>query len=137
MVGNNFVIDTHIWISIFHRNRNEKFIDSLQEKGIVIFSCDEQCKELLDVIHRPELKGLVTKQTEEYIYFIDAVSEILETQKRFALLMDYKDNYLVDLAWQSQSILVSDDKHFSPLKRLQSPKVKVCSKAQFYKLLGR
>ena len=136
MAGNKFVIDTHIWISIFHRNRNEKLIDSLQEKDIIIVSCDEQCKELLDVIHRPKLEDLVTKSPDEYIAFIDAISEIYESQKRFALLMDYKDNYLVDLAWQSQSTLVSDDRHFSPLKRIQRPKVKVYSKAQFYKLLG-
>ena len=88
------------------------------------------------MIYRPELKGLVTRHPDEYLTFIDAVSEIYESQKRFSLVIDYKDNYLVDLAWQSKSILVSDDKHFSPLKRLHRPRVKLCSKAQLYKLLG-
>lgn len=134
MAENRFVLDTHVWISIFHTNRNEKLIDSLQEDDIIIISCDEQCKELLDVIHRPQMQGLVTKSPDEYIAFIDAVSEIYESQKRFSLLMDYKDNYLVDLAWQSKAILVSDDKHFSPLKRFSRPKVRLYSKSQFYKL---
>lgn len=136
MAGNRFVLDTHVWISIFHTNSSERLIDSMQENELVIVSCDEQCKELLDVIHRPHLQGIVTRPPDEYITFINAITEIYDSQKRFSLLMDYKDNYLVDLAWQSKSILVSDDKHFSPLKRLHRPKVKVNSKAQLYKLLG-
>lgn len=81
------------------------------------------------------MQNLMATSPEEYITFIDAISEIYESQKRFSLLTDYKDNYLVDLAWQSKAILVSDDKHFSPLRRLTRPKVKLYSKTQFYKFL--
>lgn len=123
-------------ISIFHTNRNEQLIDVLQNRDITIISCNEQCKELLDVIHRPELQGIVTRPPEQYIAFVDAVSEMYDSQKRFSLLTDYKDNFLVDLAWQSRSVLVSDDKHFALLKRIQKPRVKVSSKAQLYKLFG-
>jgi predicted nucleic acid-binding protein len=90
----------------------------------------------MDVINRPQLQNPVTRHIEEYIVFIDAICEIYESQKRFSLLTDYKDNCLVDLAWQSKSALISDDRHFAPLKRLDKPKVSLYSKTHFYHFLG-
>jgi putative PIN family toxin of toxin-antitoxin system len=133
---NRFVLDTHIWISIFHRNRTELLIDALENMDITIVSSDEQCKEILDVVSTPNLQGIVNKKPLDYVFYISTISEIYESQKRFTLLTDYKDNYLADLAWQSKSILVSDDKHFAPLKKLKSPKISLQNKIEFYKYIG-
>ncbi len=135
IMASRFVLDTHIWFSIFHTNRTELFIDAIEQLEISIISSDEQCKEILDVATRPELK-IINRKPEEYILFINSIAEIYESQKRFTLLIDYKDNYLVDLAWQSKSILISDDRHFAPLRKMKSPKIELQSKNDFYKILN-
>lgn len=91
---------------------------------------------MLHVIHYPEIHELMPGKPEQYASFLSSIAEMYPTDKRFSLLTDYKDNYLVDLAWQSESILVSDDRSFKPLHLLKQPKVKVISKKEFYKLLG-
>ena len=137
MAENSFVLDTHVWVSIFHRNKAEQLLDELIEKDIRLMSTPEQEKELLHIIHDyPEVKELLPGKAEEYLQFLASITQSFLSQKRFALLMDHGDNYLVDLAHQSQSILVSDDKSFKPLRLMKRPRVKVISKKEFYKILG-
>ena len=62
-------------------------------------------------------------------------ADLFEPQKRFALLFDYKDNYLVDLANQTGSTLITDDKGFRILKKLSHLKVETISLNKFYKLI--
>jgi len=50
-------------------------------------------------------------------------------------LFDYKDNYLVDLANQTGSKLITNDKGFRILKKLSHPKVESISLMEFYALL--
>ncbi|MBX7140918.1 MAG: hypothetical protein K1X63_07560 [Chitinophagales bacterium] len=38
------MLDTHVWVSIFHRNRIEDLIDAVIEKGITLVSTSEQEK---------------------------------------------------------------------------------------------
>lgn len=97
----------------------------------------EQEKKPLHIIHDyEEVSELLPNKPEEYTRFLFSITESFPSRKQFALLTDYKDNYLVDLAHQSQSTLVSDDKSFKPLKLMQRPKVKVISKKAFYKIIG-
>lgn len=137
MEENNFVLDTHVWVSIFHRNRIEDLIDAVIEKGITLVSTSEQEKELLHIINDyEEVRQLLRGNADDYARQLTSMTESFPSQKRFALLTDYKDNYLVDLAHQSRSILVSDDATFKPLKLMKRPRVKVISKQEFYKILG-
>lgn len=137
MDENNFVLDTHVWISIFHKNRNEKLLNAVIENDITLISTLEQEKELLDAITKhTSLKHLLPKAPEKYSSFLRSVTFNFPSSKRFTLLTDHKDNYLVDLAWQSNSTLVSDDATFGFLKRLSRPKVKLISKKEFYNILG-
>src|ERR1700722_13932416 len=114
---NRFVLDTNIWIGIFHKNRVEKLIESLIEHDFILVSASEQHKEFLHILHfYDKLQKLLKGDYDSYIDMMVAISETKKTSKRFALINDYKDNYLVDLAWQSKSKLVTEDKDFNILK---------------------
>ena len=137
MEENRLVLDTHVWVSIFHRGREEDLINAISEKGLLLVSCEEQIKEFSHIAETKEqvIKMLPSKSAE-YPPFIRLITQFAQTQKRFSLLLDYKDNYLVDLSWQTDSILVSDDSGFAMLKKLKKPKVKIISKKDFYTILG-
>ncbi len=137
MVENKLVLDTHVWVSIFHKHREEDLIDAISFKRLLLISCHEQLKEFNHIAtSKEQVRKMLSSTPENYLQFISGVAEIKHTQKRFSLLHDYKDNYLVDLTWQSKSVLVSDDVGFAPLKKLKQPKVEVLSKKEFYKWLG-
>ncbi len=42
MAANSYVLDTHVWISLFHKNRKENLIDALIEKDLIIVSAEQQ-----------------------------------------------------------------------------------------------
>lgn len=135
--ANKFVADTHVWISFFFRSRLEKILEQCVKKNFVFTSCEEQLKEFSAVYHYPEIKknNLLSLPIDVYQDLIHDATDFFEPQKRFALLFDYKDNYLVDLAYQTHSTLISDDHGFRILKKLSRPKVEVITLKKFYSLI--
>ncbi len=136
-MGNSFVADTHIWISFFYRNRLEEILQKCLTKNIYFKSCNEQLKEFSAVYHYPQIKDkkLLPLSLKIYTDLLINATDSYEPQKRFSLLHDYKDNYLIDLAHQTNSTLISDDKGFRTIKKLSSPKVKIISLKKFYSLI--
>jgi putative PIN family toxin of toxin-antitoxin system len=136
-VEKKIVLDTHGWISLFYRGKLEKAIQVISDKHIVLISCNEQLKEFKDVhIKTPKISKMLTLSPDYYIRAIQSICEFFEAEKRFRLLPDYKDNYLVDLAHQTKSTLVSNDKDFRTLKKLRSPKITIITMREFYEQLG-
>ncbi len=136
MENDSFVLDIHIWISIFHNNYSERLIDALIEKQFTLYASTELQKEFLHVAHYPEIKKLLPEKISFYSNLIEQLSIFIEPEKRFALVADYKDNYLVDCAMLSKATIVSNDKHLKFLKKLKHPSVKVISQKDFYSALG-
>jgi putative PIN family toxin of toxin-antitoxin system len=135
-VEKSLVLDTHGWISIFYRGRLEDTVQSLSDKRITLISCSEQFKEFKDVrIKHSAIAKMLTLHPDYYVRTMKSISNIFEPDKRYRLLPDYKDNYLVDLAHQTESTLVSNDKDFRTLKKLRSPKITIISLKEFYELL--
>jgi putative PIN family toxin of toxin-antitoxin system len=133
----NFVLDCNVWVSIFYRNKLEKVLNAIYAKGSNIVSCQEQFKEFADIhTKHDKISGMIPLKTEECILLMSEACELYHPAKRFTLIEDYKDNYLVDLAHQSKSILVSNDKDFDQLRKLKQPKVKVLSIKDFYHEIG-
>lgn len=106
-------------------------------KNIQFISCIEQLKEFETVYHYPEIKKkkLLPLPLKLYLDFLKNAADFYEPQKRFALLFDYKDNYLVDLSHQTNSKLISDDKGFRLLKKISRPKVEIISLKKFYSMI--
>lgn len=135
MADTRIVYDSNFWFSIFHKNRVQKFLAVAEHYDLVIFSCEEQLKELLKVFHSPDLKGKIIPPFESHLEFIQEVSFRIEIDRRSAIIQDYKDNYVYDLCVQSHSqILVTNDSHFDILKTLKRPPILVITVAEFWKL---
>ena len=133
----NFVLDCNVWVSIFYRNKLEKVLRNVYSNGDSIISSPEQLKEFADIhTKHNRVAKMIPLKTGDCIMLIEEASYIFNPSKRFALIEDYKDNYLVDLAHQSKSILVSNDKDFDLLRKLKQPKVKVITLREFYSLIG-
>ena len=133
----NFVLDCNVWISIFYRNKLEKVLTKLYADDHTIITCAEQLKEFADIhTKHDKISKMIPIDTDQCLLLMTEASMIFEPQKRFALIGDYKDNYLVDLSHQSKSILISNDKDFTPLHKLKRPKVKVLTIKEFYMSIG-
>ena len=74
-------------------------------------------------------------ETDTYTAILKETADFFEPQKRYALLPDYKDNYLIDLAHQTKAMLVTNDSHFTIARKLQRPAVKIITVQEFYKLV--
>jgi putative PIN family toxin of toxin-antitoxin system len=93
-------------------------------------------KEFADIHTKHEkIAKMIPIDTEQCLLLINEACILYQPNKRFALLGDYKDNYLVDLSHQSKSILVSNDKDFAPLHKLKRPKVRVVTIKEFYTVI--
>lgn len=105
--------------------------------NFIVHSCREQLKEFADIHTKHErIAEMLPLPTANYIAAIETTSFIAETQKRYALLLDYKDNYLIDIAHQKKAVLVSNDKGFSFTKKLKRPPVEIISIQDLYRLLN-
>ena len=108
---NKTVFDVNIWLSYFISGKSEKIIDMIEYHDVYFYRSLELMSEFQDVINRPKFAKYFPNGTEAYVMFLKQVSELFLTETLFDLCSDPKDNYLFDLAYQSQSdFLVSGDK---------------------------
>jgi putative PIN family toxin of toxin-antitoxin system len=132
-----FVLDCNVWISIFLQHRNSKLIDCIIEQNLTLIYCDILLKEFQDVhTKNSKINKRLHFNITDYVSFISDVAEYFEPLNRVVLLNDYKDNYLVDLAHQSQSILVTNDKGFDFYKKMKRPKIEIIKAGEFYALIN-
>ena len=104
----------------------------IEDNDVFFYRSAELTSELIDVINRPKFAKYFPNGTKEHILFVEQVAELFLTQTVFDQCADPKDNYLFDLAYQSNSdFLVSGDKKVlavpveQPLKVLSLPAFKM------------
>jgi len=129
---NKTVFDVNIWLRYFISGKAEKIIDMIEDNDVFFYRSAELTSELIDVINRPKFAKYFPNGTKEHILFVEQVAELFLTQTVFDQCADPKDNYLFDLAYQSNSdFLVSGDKKVlavpveQPLKVLSLPAFKM------------
>lgn len=132
----NHVIDTHGWVSIFHKKKLGWFLDKIILHNLIIYTTAEQLKEFEDIHHKHEhVARMLPRKAKVYIEAMMETCTCYEIQKRYRLSPDYKDNFLVDLAHQTKSVLVSNDKGFHILHKFRSPRIKLITMDEFYSQL--
>lgn len=132
-----FVLDVNVWVSLFYRDKYLHLIELIEEESIEIFTSEENISEFADIHSKHKrIAELLPLHTSIYVQAMEEMSKVFSSQKRYALLPDYKDNYLVDLAHQTRSILVTNDKHFKVAKKLRSPKITIIDLQEFYQILN-
>ncbi|MDZ4846460.1 MAG: putative toxin-antitoxin system toxin component, PIN family [Chitinophagales bacterium] len=110
-------MDTHIWVSFFFRNRFQEILQKINIEDGIIYTCSEQLHEFAGIhAGNPKIAKMLPLKTQTSTRAMRFSCADFPVQKRYSLLMDYKDNYLVDLANQTNSAFVSNDKGFLILK---------------------
>lgn len=110
-MDNKTVFDVNIWISYFLKGKFTELVDMIANYNVEFFRAKELTKELLSVISREKFKKHLHLPLQSYISFYEKICTFLTIQKEFSGCRDPKDNYLFDLAFQSNSKhLVSGDR---------------------------
>ena len=132
---NKTVFDVNIWLSYFITGKTNKIIELIKNNDVFFYRSEELMSELKDVINRPKFSKYFPNGTQEYILFVERFSKLFLTQAIFDLCFDPKDNYLFDLAYQSNSdFLVSGDKKVLAVPVEQS--LKLLSLSAFKTAIG-
>ena len=130
-----FVFDINAWVSVFYRDKYIHLIQLIEEEQIVIYTNEENISEFADIhTKHKKIKQLLPLHTAVYVEAMEEMCKLITVQKRYALLPDYKDNYLIDLAHQTRSALVTNDKHFKVAEKFKAPPVAIITIQDFYSM---
>lgn len=113
---NSFVIDTSVWVSIAYNSKLAEVAAFCIRNKVAIYASPELLKEINNTFHKPEIVQLLKVDPNVLTVAIAEIYSIIETRKAFSLLTDYKDNFIVDIAIQTKSIIVTQDKGFNVLR---------------------
>lgn len=110
-IGKKIILDTNIWVSYIIGKKLNNIAKLIIEHDLLIFSCEELEAELKEVLGRDKFLKLLHLEPEFYLDFIQSLTTTITISRKFQGCPDEKDNFLFDLAEQSQSeILVTGDK---------------------------
>ena len=111
MQGNRVVIDVNIFFSYFLKDKFNELFDIAINKNIRIYRNSEMRGELERVLKYDYFQQNSTRPIKDYLDFFDSITIPFETIKDFSGCADENDNYLFDLAYQTNAdLLVSGDK---------------------------
>jgi len=114
------VFDVNIFVSYIIKDRMSEIFDMVFDKNIQLCSNSDMRDELEEVLARPKFAKHLSAPIAYYIDFFNKVTVAYNTVPVFKNCADPKDNYLFDLAYQTESdYLVSGDKKVltTPVKK--------------------
>ena len=101
------ILDVNIWISIFLKKKMNYFLDIVVHQNLEFISDENLRNELIDVISRKKFSSTFSvEDIVDAIDFFDAISTFVPTEKKFSGSPDIKDDYLFDLANQSETKII-------------------------------
>ena len=118
------ILDTNIWVSYFIGRNFDQIAPTILNNNLTVYSCIELEEELENVLNRKKIKKLLQLNTGRYLAFVRNLTQPVQINRVFRGCPDDKDNYLFDLAIQSNSeFLVTGDKRLlafneSPVKMM-------------------
>ena len=126
------ILDVNIWISIFLKKKMNYFLDIVVHQNLEFISDENLRNELIDVISRKKFSSTFSvEDIVDAIDFFDAISTFVPTEKKFSGSPDIKDDYLFDLANQSETkIIVTGDKKLLDFK---TENISLITFSEFYK----
>jgi putative PIN family toxin of toxin-antitoxin system len=106
------VIDVNIWVKWAANNRIGAWLEAFGEFGIDLFGNSMLLEEMKDVMSRPFFTKLSGNQIDidVVVQELSEVITMLEYEKISFNCPDPDDEYLIEAAFKSNSILVTNDK---------------------------
>ncbi len=131
MAQNNYVLDVNVYVSFIIGKKLFK-LASFSEAGVIIYTSPNLLEELLDVLNRPKIKKHLAPPISKYIQAIENFTLLIDDISKPTIHSpDKDDDYLFELAHQTDSVFVTADKELLYWKN--SP-VAVISLTTFLKL---
>lgn len=125
----NIVLDTNIWVSYFMAVQHAALVNIIYNNNLNVYTDGTLISELEDVLNRPKIKKYIKIPVSELIEFHRDLCIFHKTKSVHFKSPDPKDNFLFDLASQTNSkYVVTGDKTILAQK---SPRFKFISKSQF------
>ena len=111
MKPDKVVLDTNIWVSYFLKGRSAELVRLVLDHNFLIFSSPILVAELTDVLNRAKIVKYLTLPIEDYLNMHLDLVHLIHTTPLYSEGPDPKDNFLFDLAIQTDStLIVSGDK---------------------------
>lgn len=105
------ILDVNIWISFFITGKFHDLGKLIFDNKLDVQTSPSLIDELQDVISRRKISKNLKYPLSEYLNFHFEMTSFVNTQKTFSGSPDIKDDYLFDLAIQSNTnIIVTGDK---------------------------
>src|SRR5690606_8521953 len=125
------ILDANTWISLFVGRRFQDLLEVIISRDIKLMADEHLRNEILDVISREKFKTIFSAQDiVEGMNFFDKICVFISTKKEFKGSPDINDDFLFDLALQSNtSIIVTGDKKLLNFK-LES--IEIISLSDFF-----
>ncbi len=107
----NIVLDTNIWVSYFMAGKHFALANIIFSNNLNIYTNDTLITELKDVLNRPKINKYLKVPVNELISFHKELCIFHKTKQLYSLSPDPNDNFLFDLAIQTNSkYVVTGDK---------------------------
>ncbi len=119
------IIDTNLWISFLLSKRTSGLDKFFLDQTITIIFSQELLDEFIEVARRPKLKKYFNlADLEELLLQISLHAEFVAVSSNINLCRDYKDNFLLSLAADSNATyLLTGDKDLLEVNKLGKTKI--------------
>ena len=125
----HIILDTDIWLSYIITKKLPNLVSLIYSNDLVLYGSEPLYDELKEVLGRKKFIKYLEFSIEEYVAFQKRLTKKVDTEKIFTGSPDPKDDFLFDLANQSEAThLVTGDKNI--LEFIYSP-LKIISFAEF------
>ncbi|MDR9443262.1 MAG: putative toxin-antitoxin system toxin component, PIN family [Schleiferiaceae bacterium] len=125
MKSKKIILDTNLWISFLISHRLHEIDDLLLNNRIQLIFSKELIEEFVTVAKRPKLEKFFTeKNITDLLQLFDSFGKLVEVSTKVSVCRDYKDNFLLSLALDSQSdYLLTGDYDLLELKIIKQTKI--------------
>ncbi len=125
----HIILDTNIWLSYIITKKLPDLVSLIYSNNLILYGSDPLYDELKEVLGRKKFEKYLEFSIEEYVAFQKRLTKKVDTEKIFIGSPDPKDDFLFDLANQSDAThLVTGDKN---ILEFSYPPLKIISFAEF------
>ena len=137
MSSKKIILDTNLWISFLISKKYNQIDDLITARKIQLIFSIELLEEFIDVARRPKFEKYFSKtDIEEILNLLEYHGKLVEISSNTTICRDRKDNFLLNLALDSQSdYLLTGDEDLLVLKNIK--RTRICTWSDFVNDLGK
>jgi len=125
MQSKRVILDTNLWIYFLISGKLDDIDNYILKGNLKIIFSQELIEEFIEVASRPKFKKYFSfHDITNLLRLFEMYGEIIHVTSRFNICRDPKDNFLLDLAVDSQAdYLVTGDNDLLVLQKVENTKI--------------